>query len=365
MRALTSASNIRQRQLCPGSARMEEGLPELSSKESEQGQRLHDYSAHPEYERQLLPPEEQDLLRTADQLEAQAFDAIGIADQYEDKRECELGNEVITGHADLLRVYEHLDVSVITDRKFGWHPVERADVNLQMRVYAVLAPTSETYVAILQPRAAYADRITISKYTTDSKIASRKQIAKILEACEDPNAPLIAGEEQCRYCRARAICPALRDAVINGLVVFKGALDPELSKTALMGRIEERLAQASDEQLGGLWAACALARHVNEPLHDEMRRRIAAGAMTDFKLGAEWEARSIGNARKAISLLVLGGFMTRDQALALCDLSITRVQSRYRELNKGVTEKQAKADINKALDEVLEKDQRKARILRK
>lgn len=363
MRALTSASNIRQRQLCPGSARMEEDLREISSKESEQGQRLHDYSAHPEYERQLLSPEEQDLLWIADQLEAEAFDAIGLRGSYVEKRECELGNEIISGHPDLMRVYED-KITVITDRKFGWAEVDHADVNLQLRVYAVLAPTPDVYVAILQPRAPYANRITIAKYNIDTKASSRKQIAAILEACEAPDAPLVAGEEQCRYCRARAICPALRDAVINGLVVFQGMLDPELSKTALLGRIEARLAQCSDDQLGGLYAACALARHVNDPLNDEMRRRIKDGKMDGFRLGADFEVRSIASARSAVSLLVLGGFMTREQAMDLCKLDIGPVTEKYRELSK-VSEKQAKADINKALEGVLEKETRKGRILHK
>lgn len=362
-RALTSASNLRRRELCPGSARLEKDLPDIKSKESEQGDRLHIYSAHQEYERQLLSPEEQDLLRVADQLEAKAFDAIGLVGEYEEQREIHLDNGVISGHPDLMRTYPQHQVSVITDRKFGWAPVERADVNLQMRVYAVLAPTDLVYVSILQPRAPFADRVTVAKYNAAGRAASRDQIASILKATEDPEAPLVAGEEQCRFCRARATCPALREAVTKELVVFDDLTD-ELSKPAKIARIEARLAMANDEQLGQLYNACALARVVNDPLGDEMRRRIAAGQMKGFSVGAEFDVRLITDARAAVSLLVLGDILPRDEAMKHCKLDVGPVEEAYRKRTK-VTAKQARADINKALESVIDKEPRRGRILRK
>jgi hypothetical protein len=342
---------------------MEKDLPDVKTKESEQGDRLHDFSAHPEYERRLLSPDEQSLLRIADYLEQQVFDAVGLEGVYVDYREHELENEFISGHPDLLRFYPTENVSIITDRKFGWAPVDRADVNLQMRVYAVLAPTPDVYVAILQPRAAAADRLTIAKYNADSKAAASNQIKAILARCEAPDAPLVAGEEQCRYCRARAICPALREAVEEQLVVFDD-LNRDLSKPAKVGRIEARLAQATDKQLGDLFRACALARLVNDPLGDEIRRRIADGQMEGYSLSKEVEVRKIANARRAISLLVLRGLLTRDQVLELCELGIGRVEDKYMEVNKAKA-KEATTEINSALESVIEIDTRKARILRK
>lgn len=361
VRALTSASNLRRRQLCPGSARMEKGLLDIKSKESIQGERLHDYYAHPEYERQLLAPEEQDLLRIADQLTEQLYDAIGLMGDFIEKREVHMGNELIGGHPDRIRIYGS-DVSVIVDAKFGWAAVERADVNLQTRVYAVLAPTPEVYVGIVQPRN-YENKITAAKYNMESKAAAREQVAQILEASEDPDAPLIPGEEQCRYCKARAICPALQEAVSKEIVFLKDLDGEELSKPAKLGRIEARLAQASDEQLGGLFSACALARLVNDPLNEEIRRRIAADQMKGWKLGKETEARHIVNARRAVSLLALRGILTRDQVMDLCELSIGSVETLHRQQNK-VSARAAQADINQALESVIEKEVRKPKILR-
>lgn len=361
-RALTSASNAHRREACPGSARMEDGLPDIKTKESEQGDRLHDFSAHPEYERQLLSPEEQDLLRTADQLEAQAFDAIGLLGEYEETREVELGDELIGGHPDLLRIYHHSKISVITDRKFGWAPVDRAEVNLQLRVYAVLAPTPDVYVGILQPRATRENRVTVARYNIDSKAAARKQIAAIMEACEDPDAPLVAGEH-CRYCRARMICPALKEAVTKEMVIFD-ELPPDLSKRAMTSRIEARLSTASDSQLDALYKACKLAGLVEEPLGDEIRRRIAAGQMTDYTLGEESEVRGIDNVRRAISLIVLRRLLTREQLLGICSLGLGNVETLYRKESK-TSAKEAKAEINRTLESVIKTETRKGRILRK
>jgi PD-(D/E)XK nuclease superfamily len=360
-RALTSASNLFRRWLCPGSARLEKDLPDIKTPESEQGTRLANFMAHPEYDRRFLSPVEQDLLRIADQLHQRIFDTVGLSGSYTDQCEVQLSNDVITGRPDLLRAYSDWDASVIVDDKFGWSPVGSADLNLQLRCYAVLAPTSTSYAAISQPRLSFADRITIARYDSDAKDRAREQIVAILKYTEPEDAPLVPGEEQCRYCRARMICPALKEAITKELVVFED-LTPELSKTAMLGRIEARLAQATDEQAGALFAACALARLVSPALNDEIRRRISKGGMDGYTLSKEVNVRTIMNARRAISLLVLGGVFTREEVLEICGLEIGDVERGYRD-KSGVSAKKAREEINRVLASVIEIDKRKPRII--
>lgn len=76
MRATTSASNLFRRALCPGSATLEAGLPEEDSEQSREGQLLHDYSAHPEYERKMLKPAQRDLLQIADDLTKTVIETV-------------------------------------------------------------------------------------------------------------------------------------------------------------------------------------------------------------------------------------------------------------------------------------------------
>jgi hypothetical protein len=51
--------------------------------------------------------------------------------------------------------------------------------------------------------------------TMDDLLDWRDKLAEIADAALKPNAPRTAGDEQCRYCRARSVCPALRDKAIT------------------------------------------------------------------------------------------------------------------------------------------------------
>src|SRR6266851_8455600 len=77
-RPVTSASSLFRRALCPGSARMEAGLPEEDSEDSREGQLLHNYAAHPEYDRAMLKPNQRDLLELADSLTKTVIDRVEI-----------------------------------------------------------------------------------------------------------------------------------------------------------------------------------------------------------------------------------------------------------------------------------------------
>jgi hypothetical protein len=346
---------------------MQKGLPDIKTKESEQGDRLHGYRAHPDWERRILPQEEQDLLRIAERLEKQIFETIGLQGEYIDAREAEMHDDLISGHPDLIRTYYKPEVAttVIIDDKFGWSPVAPADVNLQLRAYAILATAPTVYVAISQPRLPFADRITIAKYDENAKAFARVQIEKILQRTEDPDAPLVPGEEQCRYCRARSICPALREAVTQEMVPFEElAMREEFSKPKMLAIVEARLAQANDTQLASLLAACALARLVSGPLVEEIRRRIEKGGMEGFSLGKEIEVRLITNVRKAASLLVLDRTLTREQIMDRCEMSITGIEEEIRKAT-GCSAKEAKAIVNTILADVIELEKRKPRILHK
>jgi len=365
------ASNTRQCELCPGSEKAQKGKRDIKTKESRQGDRLHDYYAHPEYERALLPPEEQDLLRTADQLTEQIYDVIGLDGDYVEQREVFMGDEEVGGHPDRIRVYggskenPQGTASIIIDAKFGWMEVDKADVNLQTRVYAILTTTPDVYVAIMQPRL-YENKVTIARYGPKSKAAAYAQIYSIYEGTQQPDAPLIPGEEQCRFCKARATCPALRKAITTQLANFEDLAPdfaPELSKAKVRAIIEARLKQATDEQVAQLYSACALGRIVQDPVGDEIRERIKLKRMKGWSVANDFEARNIKNASRAASLLALGRILPREKAMALCTMSVVAVEELYRKESK-VTAKQAKADINKALESVIEKEPRKGKIIK-
>jgi hypothetical protein len=108
--------------------------------------------------------------------------------------------------------------AVVTDLKYGKGVAVDAEMNDQSRIYIgamsrlvdVYYPV-EAYAGVIhQPRLDARSNEVLSPEDVEAYMAHVEQWAK---ATENPDAPLVPGEKQCRFCRAKAICPALADAV--------------------------------------------------------------------------------------------------------------------------------------------------------
>lgn len=370
-RPVTSASNLFRRALCPGSARLEYGLPEDASPQAKEGQLLHDFSAHPEYDRSTLRPDQRDLLDRNDSLIQTVLERV--TGQLSDK-EPTIRREVKVegGTADLIASFLDDHALLINDSKFGFKVVERADLNLQLRVYAVGAfdmfgeqTTQRVFTSITQPRLGYEERITLAEYGPLDIGASRRQIAEIIAASEKEDAPLNPSEEACRYCRAKLICPAFNKWVAIPVAKFP-KVQTDLSKRAREEYLAQRLAELSDEELEKVHLACSLAGMVAPLEKDEIRKRIAAGGMDNFYLGEPRKVRDLADPEKAIALLTLAKVATRDEILALCSIPLGKegIEELYRK-KTGCTWKEAKDKINKVLASVIETKEEKPWILKK
>jgi hypothetical protein len=343
---------------------MEAGLPEDDSDLASEGQLLHDYSAHPEYERNVLTPAQQDLLTLADTLTKVVVESVACEDSIKATHtEQQFAAIGISGTPDLVHYYEK-DWLVI-DRKFGYNVVTRAELNLQLRVYAVItAGKGEGFVAIVQPRAPYDERITIANYNQEDIEDARKQILAILTESENPDAPLVAGEDQCRYCKAKLMCPAFREAMMMPVEAFPNTLIPtQLSVAARQAYLEQRLSECTDEQLGQAILATKLAGFAKELIMEEARKRIRLGELTKFKLGKETSVREITDVRKAIVLLDLAGMAKEDIFDAVHSMALGRLAEALRKRNPAWSAKQTQEWIDKKLSSVIERVARKERVL--
>jgi hypothetical protein len=376
-RAITTPSNLRRRELCPGSARLEKGLSDLNTSDAARGRLFHKYWTNPNYERALLTPDERELLETSDRLFADVLDVLNFEIGHETHIErtiTGLGGR-LTGTPDLVYLWTQRRAALVTDLKSGFAVVERAELNLQLRGYAVLvndnfnvlddhANVDRFYVSILQPRLWLpSDRITLAQYDLGDISKARKQINEIIDRTEDDDAPLVAGEEQCRYCRAKLICPAFRKAVGLPLAAFK--TEAALSTAKRAAEIEKRLEGCSDEQLEQLLDAVKLASVVDDAVRAECRSRIRDGKFDRFMLGKESEARTITNVRKAIAICALANIATREEIIDLCTLSLHSLEEHYRSRKKGLTWQQARDRINQLLKNVLARESREPKILLK
>lgn len=356
---------------------MEYGLPETSSEFSREGVLLHNYTAHPEYDRSVLSPNLRDLLERNDALIKVIRERIGRdlreITSHTSWTELPLSNDIISGQPDILEAYDGERKSVaawINDTKFGYNVVERADLNLQLRVYAVLTydylqplPPDKIFVSIAQPRLPYDERITVAVYDPEQIEAAREEIAAILRRAGHDRAKLVAGEEQCRYCRAKLTCPAFAKTLTVPVTALRPAQD--LSKTAREAYLEKRLAELPDAGLEKVLIACSLAGMVKPLANDEARKRIAAGGLAKFKLSKPGESREIVDPQRAISLLEIGGVATREAILSFCTIPLGKLEETYRKAHPGLTWNEAREKIGKVLASVIETTEQKPKVLRK
>jgi hypothetical protein len=103
------------------------------------------------------------------------------------------------------------NTATLIDHKFGRVPVDDAEINLQGWAYALgvfdLFVVDSVKVVFLQPRC---DLRTEHTFTRDADYdRMRDRVAAVIEKAEDSNSPYNPHPDNCQYCGAKALCPAL------------------------------------------------------------------------------------------------------------------------------------------------------------
>ena len=212
------ASSLHYSYLCPGRPRMESDPdcpPAGASDIAESGTAIHDELAD-KPSRDLEVSEE---IRK-DQCERQVamvIERFGLPEE-EHKETLELEvkfkSGVVPGHPDRVLVYP--DFVVVVDYKTGWGgSTPPAELNLQLSAYAIGVALkfkrAAAWVAIIEPSTRREPDLC---YYDKAALGARwREIDAILAEAAKPDAPLVPGDLQCKYCRARAICPAARAEV--------------------------------------------------------------------------------------------------------------------------------------------------------
>lgn len=347
---------------------MEVGLSEPDTQDAQRGRLFHKYFTNPNYDRSLLTPDERELLATSDRLRNDLLDILrfnGTQELCVEQTMTGLDGR-LTGTPDEVRIWPDDDASLVLDLKSGFKIVERAELNLQLRGYAVLVhehflEAQRVFVAILQPRIWLpSERVTVAQYDEKEIVKSRDQINQIIDRTEDKKAPLVAGEDQCRFCRAKLICPAFRAALRRPLRKFK--TEEQLSKLKRDAEIKKRVKGCNDQQLEQLLEAVKIAHVVDEAVRSECRERIRDGRFTNYVLGKESEVRNVTNVHRAVALLALSGVATREEIINLCNMPLHSLEERYR-AQKGGTWRDARDKIDKVLSSVLQREPREPKIL--
>lgn len=384
-RPVTSASNLYRRYLCPGSERLETGLPDdEDSEEARIGTLLHQYDANPKIDRSFLSQRNRELLKIAEICDEKVFarvrEKFSIPSDEPPMRQSTAGETWwvggIPGHTDRWAYFNSAPTPaatllcrgllVIIDKKFGFKEVTPATSNYQLRTYACAGAEKfktlmDCVVAITQPRLPYEQRITMAHYSIEDIAAAREEIFAIHEASAAVDAPLIPGPEQCRYCKAKLICPALKAEMEKGF-----ALVP-LSDGTLTKRkadVDEIIAKCSDEDLDKIIKMVRMAEFIKEKAMDEGRGRVEAGRLTTYKLGEKSEPRYIADPLKAYALLNLRHVLDSKAVWGACSMALGKIEENVAQERK-LTMKEARKLIEGVLGDAIQREERKPSLIRK
>lgn len=183
----------------------------------------------------------------------------------------------------------------IVDYKDGVTPIEVVG-NLQLEQYAIgkLAecnlgwnvpekyPWREVRMTIIQPKLAMRGLAPISTWTVSIEhlLDRLSVLGAQAAATDDPDAPLVPGEIQCRYCPAKGSCSAKVEHVMEKMgLKSNNALDM-VDQAA-----NKDPASMSNDDLSKIMLAAPMIRQLLENTEEETKRRMEAGqSFPDLKL---------------------------------------------------------------------------------
>lgn len=212
--AKISASRVERIMNCPGSLALEVLMPDQTNEAAEKGTKIHALAEEILLNEQALSFEEYDdeILKPALQY-AQYIKDYNVPYFIE----VDLTPALSELHPDLGGTADcvmHLDKTLIViDLKTGRIPIT-AKNNAQLYTYAVGAalkfehlPIEKIALIIFQPNIG----VSIEEISLLELATFERMLIDAANAANDPFATLNPGSKQCKYCRAKTVCPALKD----------------------------------------------------------------------------------------------------------------------------------------------------------
>lgn len=189
------------------------------------------------------------------------------------------GEEGATGTSDAIIVDTKKRTLFVIDLKYGMGVRVGAGDNPQLMLYALgaleqcdqLGEFDQICMVIHQPRLNHVSEHWM--YVGDLW-AFKRRATEAAEATRQPDAPLVPGEQQCRFCKAKAVCPALA-AEVAEVVSGSATLDEFVAPDMTTG----------DNYLSVAMSKVDLVEHWCKAVRAEVERRLLAGQTVDgFKL---------------------------------------------------------------------------------
>ncbi|MDF3059343.1 MAG: hypothetical protein K0R17_3558 [Rariglobus sp.] len=350
---LPSASAFQRYDLCPGSWNAAQLVPAAtrnqSSVDAAEGTMLHeqialrsraDIEANSDLSQKLSHEQRATLLRALNN-DAALIEQYGITPRQVDIEKRLFLHDpvklapVASGKFDRVLYGDFNARVLVIDYKFGRGDVESAELNHQLRFSAAVLDAEhgpeEVIVAINQPRADGGMQVTSAVYTRDDLVKAREEVFAILEKIRDPNAPRIAGYEQCKYCPARgtSACPESIAAVAKVAGLPDNLNPSELAEALKLAKLAERVIEAMREQ-AKTWLA------------------IQPDAIPGWLMKPGQTRKSVTDAQRAFNILSADGLVTQDEFVAACSVKLTDLVEIVAE-KKGLKVKAAREAVETSL----------------
>lgn len=282
--AKLSASGAHRWMACPGSVKAEEGLPDRSSSFAEEGTLAHEI-----VEKALRLGfncdticDRPDLAHIAEpaQVYVDYVRALPGKHRFVETR-VDFSEWVPGGFgtADSIVIDEDTATLHIADLKFGKGVRVDAERNPQAMLYALgaysmfsfLHEVERVKIAIVQPRI---DNISEWEVSVEDLLKWGEIARTAAEETANPKAKRVPGEKQCRFCKAKATCPALMRMTEQTLLMDFEAHDDPVAPNKL-----------TDEQLAAALAARPVIEAWLNAVETLVKQRLSTGeAFPGYKL---------------------------------------------------------------------------------
>lgn len=198
-----------------------------------------------------------------------------------------LGRDDLSGTVDVqIHGYEVLE---LIDYKDGMGIVSaKGNMQLEQYAYGVLAqfklpvnvdyPVKTIRMTIIQPKLALKGMNPITSHDVPVRelLTNLGKIVVQAAATDAPDAPLVPGESQCKFCRAKGSCAALASNVMKEVGIM---FQPVVTQTLDVAQqsADKDPAQMDDTQIRQIMEAAPLMRQLLEAVEKEAMRRLEAG----------------------------------------------------------------------------------------
>ena len=295
--ARLSPSGAHRWMRCPGSVALEAPFPDNSNRYSAEGTLAHDLAAH--YFQDAVDPHT--LVGTeatvdgfdftiSKEMAAFVMDYAKLVREYAEGGillvEKRVDFSPVIGVPDSFGTSDAIiikgDELIVVDLKYGMGVKVDATENEQLQLYAlgalndfgILADFAMVTMVIHQPRLNHVSEWTIPveqlrEFGEDARLAAVEVL--------DHEAPRIeAGEKQCRFCKAKAVCPALNDSVSLAT-----------AGVATVADFAEFLPTLVEDELSTAMSRVELVEQWCKGIRAEVERRLLAGTSVEgYKLVA-------------------------------------------------------------------------------